>query len=153
MADVWTAEVWVATTNSFIFRPPAETPTGYFDGGRNWPAPDTEPFSPAIRSNAQFLRTIDGGTTLVNSDIKFTESPLTFVWSKVSGSQLRLHLENAVRLEVGYRISPHTGTPISGVWVEVNPRVRPGYQDGHDTHYTVYDIKATFQPMNLSSGT
>lgn len=156
MADRWTAEYFNPVTQGFDFiAPSGSSPLSFFSGGREWPSPDTEPYTPSIRSNAEFIRTTDGGTTKINSEIRFTDSPMTFTWTKFSGSQLRLWFEHAIKNDLGFRIQPHTGMPFSGVWVESQCRAIPGYVDNppHSSRGTIYDIKATFQPISLISGT
>lgn len=128
--------------------------TGVFGAATSFPAPDTEPYTPAVISTAQFFRNVRGLQVGIQPIEKLIESPMTFVWSRISGSSLKDQIREYIQSGAGLQITPSTGDPFSGVFIEMLPAARAGYEDDPpwSTRGTLWDIRATFQPQNLASG-
>ncbi len=146
----WPAKVWEPTSSTFEYLP-VDHP---FSGGINFPAPDTEPFPPALRSTAQLTRDLNGSVIAVYPQKRFAESPFTLLWTMQSGSLLKEQLQSYIESGAGLQFTPHTGVPFSGILVEFQPSLRPStYDGGVGGRVTTWDIRASFQPMNVQSGT
>ena len=133
------------------------TVTDAFVSTDAFPAPDTEPFEPSIRSTMQLFQTIYGDTVGILPQTKSSPSPLDMTWTMQSGSWLKERIQNYIESGTGLRITPHTGAPLSGVFVEIRPRARAGFSDSpvydQRNRQTLWDIRASFQPINVQSGT
>lgn len=120
-----------------------------------FPAPDTDPYEPVVRSNLRTFVSITGQRVGIYPQEKSRPEEITMTWTRMSGSWLKERIQDYVESGTGLRVTPHTGPAFSGVFMELRPRARPGHLDspGYPNRQTVWDIQADFLPINVESGT
>ena len=120
-----------------------------------FPAPDTEAYTPTVRSNLQVFTSITGERVGVFPEVKSAASEINMTWTLLSGSWLKERIQQYIESGTGLRITPHTGPTFSGVFVDLVPRARTGRSDGasYARRQTAWDLQAKFLPINVESGT
>jgi len=128
--------------------------TQTFVADTDLPNPDTIPYRPSVRSNAQVGQDLNGNMVQIFPQRKYQDLPINLQWTRHSGSQLINQIRRYITSGTGVRIFIHDGSIVSGTFTELDPQMRPGFASGSfplaalpSSRHTRWDIRAVFQPF------